>query len=47
MLFSSPNKQGYMGPIDKKSDVINEQHAIYNIEKVVNMRGEVGQAKLS
>ena len=43
--FSSPNKQGYMRPKDKKSDVINEQHAIYDIEEVVNMRGKVGQAK--
>ena len=34
-----------MGPTDKKSDVINEQHAIYDIEKDVNMRGKVGQAK--
>ena len=34
------------GPVDDEGGVINEQHAIHDIEDDVKMRGEVGQAPL-
>ena len=34
------------GPADDESDVINEQHAIYNVKDDVKISGKVGQAKL-